>query len=156
MQLAKSTMILSAIIFKCATAHCDPTDPCAISMKASVCKVICKKFRGRRHCYNPCFTPGECEYTRIQRFLNNPCTDQARYWRRFYKNMGMAVQEYQQCRPTQSLSELSDCITAGDIKTFEPMERCMVIKHDALCLDAIDFMTNQEIDQLQRDAQLGC
>ena len=151
MQLAKSIMILSAIIFQCATAQC------ATSLKASACKVICQKFRGRRHCWNPCFTPGEYEYTTIQCFLNNPCTDQARYWRKFYKNYGMAVPDYQQCFPTQSRSERSpDCITAADIKTFEPMARCIVIKHDALCLNAIDFMTSHEIDQLQRDAQLGC
>ena len=68
----------------------------------------------------------------------------------------MAVPEYQQCCPTPSLSEQPDCITADDIKTFEPMARCLVVKHDALCLDAIDFMTNHEIDQLQRDAKLGC
>ena len=92
----------------------------------------------------------------IQCFLNNPCTEKARYWRKFYQNMGMAVPEYQQCFPTQSLSELPDCITADDIKTFEPMTRCLVIKHDALCLDAIDVMTNPEIDQLLSDAQLGC
>ena len=93
----------------------------------------------------------------IKCFFNNPCTEQARYWRKFYKNMGMAVPEYQRCFPPQSRSERSpDCITAGDIKTYEPMARCLVIKHDALCLNAINFMTSQEIDQLSKDAQLGC
>ena len=151
MQLVKSTMILSLIIFQCATAQCET------SLNASACKVICQKFRGRRHCWNPCFTPGEYEYKTIQCFLKSPCTEQARYWRKFYKNIGMAVPEYQRCFPPQSRSERSpDCITAGDIKTFEPMARCLVIKHDALCLNAIDFMTSHEINQLQRDAQLGC
>ena len=145
MQLTKSTMILSAIIFQSATA-----------LTASACKVICKRFRGRRQCYDPCFTPGEYEYQKIQSIMNNPCADQAKYWRRFYKNRGMRVPEYQRC-PVKSRDERSlECITAGEIKTYEPMARCLVIKHDSLCLNAIDFMTPDEIQQLSRDSQLGC
>ena len=157
MQLVSSIMILSAIIFQFVTANCATQCATQCALNASCCKFICKTFRGRQHCYNPCFTPGESEYKMIQCFLKNPCTDKAKYWRKFYKDMGMAVPEYQQCFSTQSIPERSpDCITAGDIKTFEPMTRCIVIKRDALCLNAIDFLTSHEIDQLQRDAQLGC
>ena len=149
MQFLKSSiMVLAAIIFQCTTA-----------MDASACHVMIKKIRGRTLYYNPCFTVGEYEYKVIQRALNNPCSDEASYWRRFYKHNGMAVPEHQKCLPmvrTHRARSLADCITAGQMKTMEPMARCLVINHNALCDNAIDFMTNHEINQYSRDAELGC
>jgi len=145
MQFTKSsTMVLAAIIFQCTTA-----------MDASACKVVIKKIRGRTHYYNPCFTVGMYEYKMIQRALNNPCSDEASYWRRFYNNIGMTVPEYQKCLPMVR-THRGDCITAGQMKTMEPMARCLVIQHNALCDNAFEMMTNHEIDQYSRDAELGC
>ena len=141
-----STLVLFAIIFQCATA-----------LTYDACVIKCSYYRGRRHCYNPCFTPGEYAYRVIQRHLNTPCTDEARYWRKLYKDMGMVVPPSQKCFPTVSrVQRSSDCITAGELKDMEPMARCKVIKYDAQCQNVIEFLSALELAQLTKDAQLNC
>ena len=141
-------MVLAAIIFQCSMA-----------LDTSACQVKTKRIRGHTHHYNPCFVVGTYEYNAIKRALNNPCSKEGKYWRRVYKNSGMAVPEFPElkCAPVRvARSPLAECITAGQMKFLEPLKRCLVIKHNALCDNAVDFMTNHEIDQYSRDAELGC
>ena len=137
-------MVLAAIGLQCTTA-----------MDVSACQVNSKIIRGHLHYWNPCFTAGTYEYKTIQRALNNPCSDEASYWRRVYKHNGMAVPEYQKCL-FMVRTQRRQCITAGQMKTMEPMARCLVINLNALCDNAYELMTNGEIDQYSRDAELGC
>ena len=147
MQFMKaSTIVLLEIIFQCATA-----------LNIAACAIKCKHYHGRQHCMNPCFTPGEYAYKVIQSHLITPCTDEARYWRSYYKSTGMAVPASQKCFSTLSqVQPSSDCITAGELKDMEPMARCKVLKYDAQCQNVIEFLSAHELAQLTKDAQLNC
>ena len=50
-----------------------------------------------------------------------------------------------------SFETASDCITAGDYLNLEPINRCLVIKNQALCEGAMSEMNEFEIATLATD-----
>ena len=131
------------------------------ALTTRACIIKCEILRGRRLCMNPCFTPGEYEYKVIHKHLNTPCTKEQRYWRSFYKAVGMAVPAAGKCLTIpaaniQQLQRSKDCVTAGMIQDMDQMTKCRVIKFDAICSNAFEFLTNDVIMQLGRAAALNC
>ena len=140
-----STMMIFAIIFQSAMA-----------LTAHACTIKCIKLRNRQACWNPCFTPGEYENKIIQSHLSNPCSEQADYWRRYYKAVGRSVPPFQKCRQAKSRSTAAGCITAGKLRQMDPIQRCQVMKLRANCPNVYYLMTTAEITQLAMDSQLNC
>ena len=151
MQLFKtSTMMIFATIFQS-----------TVALTANACSIKCIKLRNRRipACFNPCFTPGEYEYKVIQRHLNNPCSEQAAYWRKKIIAAGLSVPPFQRCKQAKSRPQRStaaECITAGLLRLMDPMERCRVVKLQGHCPNIYGLMTPAELTHLVRDSQLNC
>ena len=122
------------------------------------CDNKCRQMRGRTICWNPCFTPGTSEYEYIQNQLNDPCSEEGHYWRRFYIDIGRAVPPFEQCNQRRSRVQRSpiksDCISAGELRQMDSISRCQVVKFDGACENIFDLMTPDEIMQLGRDSNL--
>ena len=146
MQLSK----ISTIMFVACTTQS------VAAITAADCVIRRYKMRGRTLFMNPCFTPGEFEYKVIQEHLNDPCSDQAKYWRTYYKYTGMSIPPAQRCIRTSGIELRSNCISAGDLKKMDRMTKCLAVKSDGLCGNAFDMMTADEIFQLRIDAALKC
>ena len=132
-----------------------------VALTANACSIKCIHIGNRRIplCFNPCFTPGEYEYKVIQGHLNNPCSDQAAYWRKTYMAAGLSVPPFQRCKQARSRPQRStaaECITAGKLRQMDPIQRCQVMKLRANCPNVYYLMTTAEITQLAMDSQLNC
>ena len=133
---------------------------CAMQSVAAITAADCVirryKVRGRTFFMNPCFTQREYEYKVIQEHLNDPCSDQAKYWRSYYKYTGMSIPPAQRCISAAGVELRPNCISAGELKMMDRMTRCLAVKSDGICGNAFDLMIADEIFRLGNDAALDC
>ena len=147
------TMLLFAIILNCVQP--------AAGFTAAACTIKCQNLRGRNLCFNPCFTPGEPEFNVIQKHLKDPCSEERQYWQAFYKYAGRVLPAVGNCESKISgdvpgNQGLPDCVTAFQLRNMGRMMRCKMVQLDAICSNALDLMTDEEIMQLGRDASIDC